>query len=89
MTPPLCDKHTNLLMVPLRASAGRTFVHLCPVPSCGRHHDDEGYFEVVNGRVVREANAEPMPNRIVSAREKIPMTIRTRGGSVNTESIFG
>ena len=74
MPRPPCDRHKNLQMVPF----GRTFIDVCPVPSCGRCHDEKGYFEVVEGRLVREQR--PAPNRIVEAREKLLMAIRTRAG---------
>jgi len=64
MTPPPCDRHKNLQMVPF----GRTDIDVCPVPSCGRCHDDRGYFEVVEGRLVLEGKGAP--NRVVEAREK-------------------
>jgi hypothetical protein len=62
MTPPPCDRHKNLQMVPF-----------------GRCHDDQGYFEVVEGQLVREGKGAP--NRIVEAREKILKTIRARAGA--------
>jgi hypothetical protein len=75
MTPPPCDRHKNLQMVPF----GRTDIDVCPVPSCGRWHDDQGYFEVVEGQLVREGKGAP--TRIVEAREKILKTIRARAGA--------
>jgi hypothetical protein len=80
MTPPPCDKHRNLQMVPFPSqfSTGQTFVHVCPVPSCARQHDDQGYFEVVNGQPVRAQTAGP--SRIFSEKEKILMAIRARAG---------
>jgi hypothetical protein len=75
MTPPPCDRHKNLQMVPF----GQTFVYVCPVPSCGRCHDDQGYCEVVEGQLVRGQSVAP--NRLVSAREEILKVIRARGGA--------
>jgi hypothetical protein len=76
MTPPPCDKHKNLQMV--RLQTDQTFVHVCPVPSCGRRHDNQGYFEVVDGQIVR--GEIPAPNRIFAARNTIMKIIRARVG---------
>ena len=78
---PSCDKH-NLQMVPFRLESptGQKFVQVCPVPSCGRHHDNQGYFEVVEGQPVRGKNAVPAANRIDSATEKILMTNGAQAG---------
>ena len=53
---PACDKHPNLQMIPcsLKRTIGPSQGHVCPVPDCSRHHDDEGYFDVVNPRILRE-----------------------------------
>jgi len=53
MARPPCDRHPNLQMVPLQLESRRAFVYVCPAPSCGRHYDDQGYFEVVDGQPVR------------------------------------
>jgi hypothetical protein len=78
MAPPPCDKHRNLQMVRVsresRTSQG--FVYACPVPSCRRHHDDLGYFDLVEGQGVRGMGG--IPSRISSAREKILMAIRAQ-----------
>ena len=74
MSPPPCDRHKNLQMVPL----GRTFVDACPVPSCGRCHDEPGYFEVIQGQLVRGETTAP--NRLFSAGEQILKAIRARAG---------
>jgi len=58
MTPPPCDRHKNLQMVPF----GRTDIDVCPVPSCGRCHDDQGYFEVVEGQPKRITHDSPEMN---------------------------
>ena len=56
---PVCDKHPNLQM--LTCSLNRTTSssqgHVCPVPCCGRHHDDEGYFDVVETAALIEENS--------------------------------
>jgi hypothetical protein len=51
-THPVCDRHTNLQMIPcsFERPTGRVLGHICPVPSCGRHHDDGGYFDMVDPR---------------------------------------
>ena len=74
MSPPPCDRHKNLQMVPL----SQIFVHACPVPSCGRCHDEQGYFEVIEGQLVRGETAEQ--DSLFSAGEKILKTIRARAG---------
>lgn len=72
MTPSSCDRHRNLQMVPFQSESptGQTSVQVCPVPSCGRQHDDQGYFEVVEGQPVRAENAAPAPNRMDSASKR-------------------
>jgi len=77
MARPPCDSHPNLQMVPLQLESRRAFVYVCPAPSCGRHYDDQGYFEVVDGQPVREENVAP--SRMSSARE-ILRAIRARAG---------
>jgi len=59
MTPPPCDRHQSLRMVPL----GQTLVYVCPVHSCGRCHDDQGYFELVEGQLARGPKAAPNKER--------------------------
>lgn len=46
---PVCDRHPNLQMIKcsLKRSGGQSHSYVCPVPNCGRHLDDEGYFQVV------------------------------------------
>jgi len=73
MTSPPCDKHKNLQMV--RSPSSQT-VYLCPVPSCGRRHDNQGYFQVVDGQIVRGDIAAP--NRIFAARDSIMRRLRAR-----------
>ena len=45
---PACDRHPNLQMIPrsLTRPAGSTNGYMCPVPGCGRHRDEQGYFDV-------------------------------------------
>ena len=73
MQPPPCDRHKNLRMVP----SGQTFIYVCPVPSCGRRYDDEGYCEVVEGQLVRGQSVARKRNRLVTAREEILKAIRS------------
>lgn len=81
MTSPPCDKHPNLQMVPFpfESTLGKSLVYVCPVPSCGRQHDDQGYFEVVEGELVRGQNTAP--NTMAAARDKVPMTMRAEAGA--------
>ena len=46
---PACDRHTNLQMIPcsLKKMTEQAHAYVCPVPGCGRHHDDTGYFDAV------------------------------------------
>jgi hypothetical protein len=74
MPPPPCDRHKSLEMVPL----GQTLIDVCPVPSCGRYHDDQGYFEVVEGQLVRGQIAAP--SRSFIATERVVKAIRARAG---------
>jgi len=76
MTPPPCDRHKNLQMVPcaFERPTGMVLGHICPVPSCGRYHDNEGYFDVVDDQI-RGQNPAP-----ISAREKIMRIVRARAG---------
>lgn len=74
MPPPPCDRHTNLQMIPF----GQTLVDVCPVPSCGRCHDNQGYFEVVDGQPVRGQIVAP--NWLVVERERIVKALRARAG---------
>ena len=74
MTPPPCDRHKNLEMVPF----GQTLIDVCPVPSCGRCHDDQGYFEVVDGKLVRGQIADT--KKLVVAAERMVNAFRARAG---------
>ena len=74
MPPPPCDRHKNLLMVPF----GQTRIDVCPVPSCGRCHDDQGYFEVVDGKLVRGQIDDT--KKLVEAAERMVYVFRARAG---------
>jgi hypothetical protein len=74
MTPPPCDRHKNLEMVPF----GQTLIDVCPVPSCGRCHDDQGYFEVVDGKLVRGQISAT--KKLVVAAERMVNAFRARAG---------
>ena len=67
MPPPPCDRHKSLEMVPL----GQTLIDVCPVLSCGRCHDEQGYFEVMDGELLRGQIAAP--SRLVQ-REQLQMS---------------
>ncbi|HYL13612.1 MAG TPA: hypothetical protein VEV41_11285 [Terriglobales bacterium] len=79
MTKPSCDRHKNLQMVPFSFaySTGTISGHVCPVPGCGRVHDEEGYFDVIEGKILR---AESTKERGTSVTEKILKVIRARAG---------
>jgi len=49
MAHPACDRHPNLQMFScwLKKPTGITFGYICPVPSCVRCRDDEGYFDFI------------------------------------------
>lgn len=45
--PPVCDRHPNLQMIHCSlTTAAFTDGYMCPVPGCGRHRDERGYFDV-------------------------------------------
>ena len=54
-TPP-CERHKNLQMVPffIEYTSGPVSGHVCPVPGCGRHHTENGYFDLADGKPARE-----------------------------------
>ena len=69
---PVCDSHPNLQMIPcsLKRTTGQSHGYVCPVPSCGRHRDDEGYFDVVEtkpsldgGKPPQKKSARRSPSR--------------------------
>jgi len=55
---PSCDRHKNLQMIPfsIKHSTGK-ISHACLVLSCNRHHDDKGYFDMVDDKPVRQEKA--------------------------------
>jgi hypothetical protein len=63
-------------MVPfyLEFTRGTVSGHVCPVPGCGRHHSEDGYFDLVDGKAAREKKT--IKNRIASARNEILRAIR-------------
>jgi hypothetical protein len=76
MTPPSCNRHKNLQMVPFSFEdpTGKVTGHICPVPGCGRLHDKEGYFDVVEGKITRPGNTKKMR----SLKEQILNVIRSK-----------
>ena len=76
MKQPSCDRHKNVQMIPfsLDYPGGTVAGHLCPVPSCGRHHTEDGYFDLVDGKPTREKKT--IGNRIASAGHEILRAIR-------------
>lgn len=80
MTNPSCDRHKNLQMVPFshQYPGGTVSGHVCPVPHCGRHHTEDGYFDLVDGKPVREEKT--LRTRITLARDEI-LKIRARAGA--------
>jgi hypothetical protein len=81
MTNPSCDRHKSVQMIPfsLAYPGGKICGHVCPVPSCGRHHVEEGYFDVVEsnplGTQITTTKEEP------SVREAILKMFRARAGT--------
>lgn len=57
---------------------GQTLVNVCPVPSCGRCHDEQGYFEVVDGKLLR--GPIDAPSVLVVAKERMLKAFRARAG---------
>ena len=72
---PFCDRHQNLQMVPFtfKYPTGTITGHVCPVPGCNRHLDDQGYFDLVGGKPVRDPRT-----RVASARAAIMRAIYTK-----------
>jgi hypothetical protein len=81
MTILCCDRHKNLQMVPFffEHSARTISGHVCPVPSCGRFYDAEGYFDMADGKPARVGNS--MKQGTGSISQKILKAIRTRAGA--------
>lgn len=75
---PVCDRHTNLQMIPcsLKTTTGQAHGYVCPVPNCGRHHDDTGYFDAVKTRALPE-DSSPR-NRRDAARVAIMKVLEQR-----------
>jgi hypothetical protein len=73
---PVCDRHTNLQMIQcsLKRTTGSSQGHICPVPGCGRHYDDEGYFDVVKTKAQLEESGPK--NRQDAARAAILKALR-------------
>ena len=74
MPPPPCGRHKNLEMV----LYGQAQINVCPVPSCGRCHDEQGYFEVVDGKLARGQIGAA--NKLFVATERMVNTFRARAG---------
>ncbi len=75
---PACDRHTNLQMIPCshETKNGSVRGYVCPVPNCGRHHNDDlGYFDAVETRALLE---DSIPNRRDVARAVIMKTLEER-----------
>ena len=75
---PVCGKHKNLQMIPcsLKRTTGQSQGYVCPVPGCGRHHDDEGYFDLVETKPLLENSTAK--NRRDAARAAIMKAIQER-----------
>jgi hypothetical protein len=75
---PVCNRHTNLQMIPcsLKRTTGQAQGYVCPVPGCGRHHDDEGYFDVVETKALLEDSTPK--NRRDAARAAIMKALEDR-----------
>ena len=75
---PACDRHANLQMIPcsLKTATGQATGYVCPVPGCGRHHDDDlGYFDAVETRALLEGS---IPDRRDAARAAIMKALEER-----------
>ena len=66
---PSCDKHPNLQMIScsLKRATGPSQSYVCPVPGCGRHLDDEGYFNVVETTVLIEESSPKNQQQLARA----------------------
>jgi hypothetical protein len=56
----------------------QTLIEVCPVPSCGRCHHDQGHFEAVDGKLVRGKIATT--KKLVVAAERMVNAFRARTG---------
>jgi hypothetical protein len=74
---PACDRHANLQMIPcsLKTTTGHADGYVCPVPGCGRHHNDVGYFDAVEARALLEDTPK---NRRDAARASIMKALEER-----------
>lgn len=75
---PACDRHRNLQMTAcfIKSPAGTVAGHVCPVPSCGRHHSHKGYFDLPESVSTRASMVSQ--SRQASAREAILTAIQAR-----------
>lgn len=75
---PFCDRHRHLQMVPFSFEypTGKITGHVCPLSGCNRHHDEKGYFDLLEGKPVRET--EPTMGSGESTRAAIMRAIFTR-----------
>ena len=81
MAQPSCDRHKNLQMIPssLESSGGAVSGHGCPVPGCGRHHAEDGYFDLADGKPVREEKR--LKEKITLAADEILRMLRAKAGT--------
>jgi len=63
-------------MIPfsLEYPGGTVSGHVCPVPGCSRHHTETGYFDLADGKKVREGKT--LRSTITLARVEILKAIR-------------
>jgi len=54
---------------------GKVTGHICPVPGCGRLHDKQGYFDVVEGKIVRPGSTKEISSPL---KEQILNVIRSK-----------
>ena len=75
---PACDRHANLQMIAcsLKTATGYADGYVCPVPGCGRLHDDTGYFDAVETRGLLGDSAPK--NRRNAARATIMKALEER-----------
>jgi hypothetical protein len=82
-THPVCDKHKSLQMIPcvVERPTGWVSGHVCPVPGCGRHRDEDGYFDIAEPRVP----APEKQNKQAAARAEIMRMIRAIRAQAETD----
>jgi len=75
---PVCDRHKNMQMVPCsrKTTTGKNESHICPVPGCGRRHNDQGYFDGIEAKPSAQINSQT--NRREAARAAILKAIEER-----------